>query len=155
MKKLKISLFIALILTISGCDFLETLTSEKTLLYGKWDVEKIYVNDTEVFYGVTTYSFQLQNDNTVLFQIWEKEPSANSTTIHVISSYSGEYDYSESDRSLKMTFRMSDEEGTLLTPVLDFKVIEITAKRLFVDVTQDETGLFEEGSVVDLKKDFY
>lgn len=97
------------ILILQSCDFWETLTSNKNLLYGDWEISAAYsdgealpsvgpliINST--FFKSNTVTLYLKNNND-----WRPEVG-----ITVDQSFPCKYDYSEKNSIINFTLTMLD-----------------------------------------------
>lgn len=156
MKKLTLfSLVAAALISLSGCQYLVDLMSEKSLLYGQWDVTKVYVGDIELNYAETRYSFVFEKDETFKFQIWEDVDRANM----VIASYTGTFSYDQDNYILNISFPidglLQGKKDFNTNIVTQFQVKELTLKRLLLDVIEeDELAIFNLNSTWEMNKKF-
>ncbi len=156
MKKLAIfSLVTAALISLSGCQFLKDLTSEESLLYGQWDVAKVYIGDIELNYAETPYSFVFEKNGTFKFQVWEVEGRTNM----VIASYTGSFTYDKDNFILNLSFPidglLQNKNNFNTNIVTQLKVKELTLKRLLLDVIEeDELALFNLNSTWEMNKKF-
>ncbi|MDD2292977.1 MAG: lipocalin family protein [Bacteroidales bacterium] len=152
MKKLTLFLsFLVALFTTSGCELWETLTSDKTLLYGQWNIEKIYYEDSESYYGTTTYTFVFDKDGSTKYQTWESTNS-NLEDVIVASVLKGKYVYSENKHILQVDLQMKDAQDNTVVHTTLFQVKELTSQRLLIEVNSDESGIFSKGSTIDMEK---
>ena len=156
MKKLTLfSLVAAALISLSGCQYLVDLMSEKSLLYGQWDVTKVYVGEIELNYAETRYSFVFEKDETFKFQIWEDVDRANM----VIASYTETFSYDQDNYILNISFPidglLQGKKDFNTNIVTQFQVKELTLKRLLLDVIEeDELAIFNLNSTWEMNKKF-
>ncbi|NLX40347.1 MAG: hypothetical protein GXY75_00420 [Bacteroidales bacterium] len=156
MKKLTLfSLVAAALISLSGCQYLADLMSEKSLLYGQWDVAKVYVGEIELNYAETRYSFVFEKDDTFKFQIWEDVGRAKM----VIASYTGTFSYDQDNYILNISFPidglLQGKKDFNTNIVTQFQVKELTLKRLLLDVIEeDELAIFNLNSTWEMNKKF-
>lgn len=156
MKKLTLfSLVAAALISLSGCQYLADLMSEKSLLYGQWDVAKVYVGEIELNYAETRYSFVFEKDDTFKFQIWEDVGRAKM----VIASYTGTFSYDQDNYILNISFPidglLQGKKDFNTNIVTQFQVKELTLKRLLLDIIEeDELAIFNLNSTWEMNKKF-
>ncbi|NMB36692.1 MAG: hypothetical protein GX993_01460 [Bacteroidales bacterium] len=156
MKKLTLfSLVTAALISLSGCQFMLDLMSEESLLYGQWDVVKVYEGEIELNYAETRYSLVFEKKGTFKFQIWEGEGKTNM----IIANYTGTFTYDKDNYILQINFPIDgllhgkkDFNTYIFT---QFKVKELTLKRLLLDVIEeDELSIFLLDSTWEMNKKF-
>lgn len=156
MKKLTLfSLVAAALISLSGCQYLADLMSEKSLLYGQWDVAKVYVGEIELNYAETRYSFVFEKSGTFKFQVWEGLGNTNM----VIASYTGSFSYDKDNYILNISFPidglLQGKKDFNTNIITQFQVKELTLTRLLLDVIEeDELAIFNLNSTWEMNKKF-
>jgi hypothetical protein len=156
MRKLTIfSLVVAALISLSGCQFLIDLMSEETLLYGQWDVAKVYVGEIEINYAETRYSFVFEKSGT--FKVPVSEGLGN--TNMVIASYTGSFSYDKDNYILNISFPidglLQGKKDFNTNIITQFQVKELTLTRLLLDVIEeDELAIFNLNSTWEMNKKF-
>ncbi|HOG41409.1 MAG TPA: hypothetical protein PK979_04465 [Bacteroidales bacterium] len=156
MKKLTLfSLVAAALISLSGCQFIRDLINEEYLLYGQWDVAKVYEGEIELNYAETRYSFVFEKNGTFKFQIWESAAKTNM----VIASYTGSFSYDKDKYILNISFPidglLQGKKDFNTNIVSQFQVKELTLKRLLLDVIEeDELAIFNLNSTWEMNKKF-
>lgn len=152
MIKKAIFLFTVLIaaLTTSGCeDLWEMLTSELSLLYGRWDVSKVYVDDSEEYYENTKYTYIFEKDGDFKFI----NRMGQSTNNPVNDTIKGKFTYDKKNFTLHTEFLIPDKETNLpSSTIVLFQIKEITSKRLLLEVSEDKKDMFSIGTTWDMNR---
>jgi hypothetical protein len=156
MRKLTLfSLVVAALMSLSGCQFIRDLINEETLLYGQWDVAKVYVGEIEINYAETRYSFVFEKSGTFKFQVWEGLGNTNM----VIASYTGSFSYDKDNYILNISFPidglLQGKKDFNTNIITQFQVKELTLTRLLLDVIEeDELAIFNLNSTWEMNKKF-
>ncbi len=154
MKKLTLfSLVATATIFLSGCQFIQDLMSEESLLYGQWNVVKIYDGELELNYAETRYSMVFEKKGIFKFQVWEKEGNTNM----MIANYTGSYTYDQNKYILNIHFPidglLQGKKDFSTYIITQFQVKELTLKRLLLEVIEeDELAIFHLDSTWEMNK---